>query len=135
MVLVLRLCPCDSSKAAQHLILVITNTVLLFGDPPLPCLFTVEVTKKNLATCPKRIKRHVSKCSVKLKCMYLLNLNSQFVHLRNFPNKEFTKVMLTNSLSPQECWELKCFQCTFSTSQLNIFEEIARYKFKFIKIY
>lgn len=37
----------------------------------LQCLFTVEVTvevtKKNLATCPERMKRHVSKCYVTLE--------------------------------------------------------------------
>lgn len=79
-VLVLRFCSCNSSKTAQHFILVIVDAILLFSDPPLPCLFTVEVTKKNLATCPKRITRHVSKCHVKLKCMYIFNLNSQFVN-------------------------------------------------------
>lgn len=74
--LVLHLCPCNPSKTTQHFIFVIADAV----DPPLPCLFMVEFTKKNLATCPKRIKRDVSKCYVKLKCMYIFNLNSQFAH-------------------------------------------------------
>ena len=43
--------------------------------------------------------------------MYIFNVNSQFSHY------EFSliKVIPTNySFNPQEYWELKCFQYTFS---------------------